>query len=145
MIEVDEAIKIVLTEIKKSPIISSILSLEEAKGHVISTDILCEKPFPEFPTSIMDGYAVFAPLSPGIYRVQSHIFAGDAVQQFDTTCISYITTGSRVPEGANAVVMVEDTELQQDGTVLISVEVKPNENIRAIGSDIRLSSYQLVS
>jgi hypothetical protein len=50
--------------------------------------------------------------------------------------ISYITTGSRVPDGANAVVKVEDTR-SEGGFVTIKVDVKDGENIRLVGSDIR--------
>lgn len=50
--------------------------------------------------------------------------------------ISYITTGSRVPDGANAVVKVEDTE-REDIFATIKVDVKDGENVRLVGSDIR--------
>lgn len=155
MIEVDEAIKIVLTQTQKLPSIR--LPLESSYGHIIAEDIIATQPFPSFLTSMMDGYAVCGPITPGNYSIQNRIFAGDETTPFDSgltlyqsnqpPCsfshvsiakISYITTGSQVPEGANSVVKVEDTEMvsKEEGIVSIQVEVKPGENIRTIGSDI---------
>ena len=46
--------------------------------HTSTLIILSLESFPLFPTSIMDGYAVFAPLDPGVYKVQDRVHAGSA-------------------------------------------------------------------
>jgi hypothetical protein len=57
--------------------------------------------------------------------------------------VSYITTGAQVPEGANSVVKVEDTTLENGNLVRITVDVNAGENVRQIGSDIRSPSLLL--
>lgn len=81
MIEVDEAIKMILSQIQKlTPVL---ISIHMCHGHIISEDIVASKPFPSFPTSMMDGYAVHGPLVAGKYQIQSRILAGDDKPEFD--------------------------------------------------------------
>jgi hypothetical protein len=67
------------------------------------------------------------------------LFSPSLPSQSQVDAVSYITTGSRVPEGANAVVKVEDTKRENEGLVMIKVDVKKGENVRLVGSDIRFS------
>jgi gephyrin len=90
------------------------------------------------------GYAVHAPLPPGQYPVQDRLLAGSAaVPVLEKDKIIYITTGSRVPEGANAVIKIEDTSKSDQpdgqGNVLVNTTVAMEDgvNIRAIGSDMK--------
>ena len=105
MLDVDEAIKIVLSTVEPLP--PAIVPLGESCGRIIANKIVASDPFPSFNTSIMDGYAVHGPLIAGSYPVQERLHAGSSVE---TTLgegnIIYITTGSRIPPGANAVVKV---------------------------------------
>jgi gephyrin len=137
-ISVEEAIRRVLQETK--PLATEELTLtSKLLGHVLAENLVAKEPFPNFPASIMDGYAVKAPLEPGTYQVVENVFAGDN-PNFELTSsqqISYITTGSQVPNGANAVVKVEDTEKLSNGQVKINVSVKVGTHIREIGSDIQ--------
>ena len=107
---------------------------------------------PPFNKSAMDGYAVIAtntqntsknnPLSLEVIATAS---AGDA-----TTCkISSgqtvaIATGARIPKGADAVVMVEDTDGDKK-TVKIFKEVKNGKNIITQGEDIKAGQLLLTS
>ncbi len=47
-----------------------------------------------------------------------------------------IMTGAAMPPGADAVVMVEETETTDDGSVLVRLEVKPGDSVREVGSDV---------
>lgn len=49
-----------------------------------------------------------------------------------------ITTGAPVPRGADAVIRVENTELAEDHVIIHQDDVAMGENIRPIGSDVRL-------
>ena len=70
-------------------------------------DVLALENFPPFQASIMDGYAVNAPLGPGLYKVRERIYAGDGeTLSLAEGEVAYITTGSKLPAGANAVVKV---------------------------------------
>jgi molybdopterin molybdotransferase len=81
MIEVDDAIKMVLTEVEKlDPVI---IPLNKCSGHFIAEDIIAQHPFPAFPTSMMDGYAVNGYCPAGTYQLQGRILAGDESGAFD--------------------------------------------------------------
>lgn len=125
---------------------------------IIFRDVIATENFPPFPASIMDGYAVKAPLQngkldlwnelmtqlsifiwfEGVYTIQEAIHAGTTpLGSLQDTNVSYITTGAMVPTGANAVVKVEDTVKIDSNTVQINVTVEAGSHIREIGSDIR--------
>lgn len=88
MIEVDEAIHLILINIQT--LSSTLLSISSCSSSYISKDIVSNSPFPSFPTSMMDGYVVKAPLKIGSYQIQNKIFAGDEVTPFDIS--NYLPT-----------------------------------------------------
>ena len=147
MINVEDAIVHVLQN--TSSISVEDVPLMDACGRIVASDVAANDPFPSFRASTMDGYAVFATLKPGIYPVQQRIHAGDVSKESDelkTGNILYITTGAMVPEGANAVIKIEDTSSVKgeansntavESKVEIMVEAQIGANIRQIGSDIR--------
>ena len=147
MINVEDAIVHVLQNTVALPLES--VPLMNACGRVVAVDVAARDPFPSFRASIMDGYAVCGNLEPGIYPVQQRIHAGDLLEKSEALrpgSIVYITTGAMVPEGANAVVKIEDTssvkgETATDGAnetrVEIAIRVTEGANIRQIGSDIQ--------
>ncbi|MCB0148716.1 MAG: molybdopterin molybdenumtransferase MoeA, partial [Caldilineaceae bacterium] len=68
-------------------------------------------PLPPFPASVKDGYAVVAADGPGIYPVIGEVTAGRMADfAMAPGSVAYITTGAPLPRGADAVVMVEETE-----------------------------------
>jgi molybdopterin biosynthesis enzyme len=117
MIEVDDAIAMILTQVDKlDPVL---IPINKCSGHIIAEDIIAQQPFPAFPTSMMDGYAVNGYLTAGIYQLQDRILAGDEGSRLNPGqeispfwsssalgMVSYITTGAQIPEGANSVVKV---------------------------------------
>ena len=123
----------------------------EACGRVVAREIRANDPFPPFRASIMDGYAVCGDLAPGVYTVQDlRLLAGvNAAEQplAGPESVAYITTGAMVPEGANAVVKIEDTSAvvgtsdeDKDPSkkrVQINVPVPAGSHIRQVGSDIQ--------
>jgi gephyrin len=144
-ISVEDAILSVLQNVV--PLSINSIPVTKSLGLTLSEDIVASASFPAFPASIMDGYAVRAPLTPGIYEIQETIHAGAVpTQQLKKGLyVSYITTGAMLPTGANAVVKIEDTELYyQDKSnkngksifVVIKVHVGIGTHIRQIGSDI---------
>ncbi len=77
----------------------------------------------------------------------SHARAG-AIQSLQPGTIARITTGAPLPDGADAIVMVEDTLLSSttdDGkeekeVEILTAEIKPGENVREVGSDVAAGS-----
>lgn len=143
MIEVDDAIKLIL-EISttcQSTNLIDITRIAESNCY-LAEDLYSIEDFPSFPASIMDGYAVHAPIESGIFEIEHHIHAGtNPMSQNTNSKVSYITTGAMLPQGTNAVVKIEDTESVSDQetnkSVRIAVSIQPGVNVRQIGSDIQ--------
>ncbi|CAB4492183.1 hypothetical protein RhiirA1_379788 [Rhizophagus irregularis] len=143
MITVDEALNIIANN---AEILGSITVPvnENLVGMVLAEDVYAKEPVPGYRASIVDGYAVVASDGPGIYPVVGVSIANvqsDAMQ-LKPGQITRITTGGPIPNGATAVVMVEDTSLVstsadglQEESVKIHVQARNNEWIREIGSD----------
>eukprot|EP01126_Amoeba_proteus_P000302 TRINITY_DN10097_c0_g2_i4.p1 TRINITY_DN10097_c0_g2~~TRINITY_DN10097_c0_g2_i4.p1 ORF type:complete len:293 (+),score=72.61 TRINITY_DN10097_c0_g2_i4:40-879(+) len=142
MLPVPVALEIVLENILPGSPIE--VPLESSLGLVLSDEIISEEPMPPFPASIMDGYAVQAKDCPGNLTVLGLASAGFvSPMKVGEGKIIQITTGSPIPEGADAVVMVEETELVEkleDGTQIVKINTSalPGQNIRTVGCDIQL-------
>ena len=132
----------------------TVVSIEDSLGHILASDVFAQQPFPPFPASVKDGYAVLASDGPGECVVLGPVTAGEiAASQVISGHVMRITTGAPVPQGADAVVQVEDTELLEsdDGgrtekRIKILTCPKPGQDIRPIGFDVNkgqqvLSAY----
>ncbi|KAJ3084135.1 hypothetical protein HDU99_003174 [Rhizoclosmatium hyalinum] len=118
---------------------------EALAGHILAEDVKALDPVPGYRASVVDGYAVISTDGPGVYPVAQVQYAGSNKESKATRLqpgtIARVTTGAMVPEGADAVVMVEDTELVESDSngeevqVRIIVSVRCKENIREIGQD----------
>src|SRR3979411_26422 len=118
--------------------------LMEARGRVLADEVRSDRDVPPFTNSAMDGYAVRAgdtsPASaaePVSLTVVGEMRAGVAppTSVRPSTALR-IMTGAFMPEGADAVVRVEDTQ-ERDGRVEIRVAIEPGTSVRHAGSDIR--------
>lgn len=132
----------------------TVVSIEDSLGHILASDVFAQEPFPPFPASVKDGYAVLASDGPGERVVLGPVTAGEiAASQVISGHVMRITTGAPVPQGADAVVQVEDTELLEsddDGRTEKRIKIltcpKPGQDIRPIGFDVNkgqqvLSAY----
>ena len=120
------------------------LGITEAEGSVLAEDITASRPLPPFDNSAMDGYALIAADTAGAakdapvtLRVTGEVAAGDTGAYAVTpgTCLR-ITTGAKLPGGADAIVPVEET----DGgiaQVAIRLAVEPGHAVRFSGGDAR--------
>ncbi|CAK4080941.1 unnamed protein product [Aphanomyces euteiches] len=141
MIPMQEAINTVLREAQ--PLLKTTVSLQEALGCVLAETVKAKEPLPPFRASVMDGYAVVASDGVGEFPLLSRVAAGDAPGlSTKPGYLSYVTTGSPVPDGADAVVKIEDTEAVlneagQEVAIKILHAVTPGTSIRPIGYDIQ--------
>src|SRR5512135_2315316 len=124
MISVRAALDIV---VRDPPLLGSeYIALPQALGRVLSDPVSASREIPPCRNAAMDGYAVRAadvatagPGTPARLRDLEVIGAGSVPGQTVTAgCATKIMTGSPMPEGADAVVRVEDTE-EQGGHVRI--------------------------
>lgn len=150
MIGVDEALETILSQILVLE--AEECGLLEAVDRVLAEDVTARGDIPPFDNSAMDGYAVVAadvqgasPESPVELEVLEDLAAGyvATVKVKPGTAIR-IMTGAPMPEGADAVVMVEYTQTA-GGKVRISRPVASSENVRYQGEDVRAGDVVLKS
>ena len=138
-LSVTNAQKCVLESVSKLDI--ERVRLEQALGRVLAEEVHANRDQPPYDVSAMDGYAVrSADLvnGPVLLTIIEDIKAGDMPSQtiFAGQC-SRIMTGAPLPEGADAVIRVEDTGLISGQKVQINVAVKPGNDIRLQGEGMR--------
>ncbi|XP_038071732.1 gephyrin-like isoform X2 [Patiria miniata] len=142
MISFEDAYSLVMA---KAPVLApESIKCKDALGYILASDVTAKQPLPPFRASIKDGYAVISSDGPGPRRVLSDSLAGQLPKsELIPGYVIRITTGAPVPDGADAVVEVEQTELlkESDGgeielEVNILQAVKPGQDIRPIGLDI---------
>jgi len=138
--------KLILNEVKRLPI--ERVPLLEAWGRRLGEPIVAAHPLPPFRRSGMDGYAVCAadlveasPERPAVLTVLESLPSG-VVPRYPVTQghASRIMTGGMLPDGADAVVMLEMTAVsEREGkpVVMIGKHVPSGSNIAAIGCEIQ--------
>jgi molybdenum cofactor synthesis domain-containing protein len=123
------------------------VDLRDALGLVLAEQVTAPEAVPPFPNTAMDGYAVRAVDTTGAaegapvrLRVVGELAAGHAptVAVGDGEAIR-IMTGAPMPDGADAIVMVERTERDADSDgdgVLVTLAVEPGLHVRRAGGDL---------
>jgi molybdopterin molybdotransferase len=115
--------------------------LEEAAGRVTAAPALAAVDLPPFPSSAMDGYAVRAedcPASlPVVFRIAAGLPSPEPLRPGEAMAIS---TGGVVPDGADAVVPIEDVVEPDNQTVEIPHAVVRGANVRPRGGDLGAGS-----
>ncbi|GAA4877216.1 molybdopterin molybdotransferase MoeA [Serinicoccus chungangensis] len=142
MRSVDEHLDAVLAQI--DPVAAVTLPVRRTLGLVTTADVRSLADLPRFDNSSMDGYAVrradlegASPESPVVLPVTGDVAAGDqARHEMVPGQVWRIMTGAQMPEGADAVVKVEDTDGHPREPQL---RVQPEEgaHVRRAGEDIR--------
>lgn len=124
------------------------MTLEEGAGRVLAAAVSAPMDLPPFDRSAMDGYAVRAAevASPGArLRYVGDVPAGSVYTgTLGAGQLLGISTGAQIPDGADAVVMVEDTERAGDD-VIVGVALSAGDNIRRRGEDIAAGSQLLAA
>ncbi|MFC2070323.1 gephyrin-like molybdotransferase Glp [Chloroflexota bacterium] len=139
----EQALKVVNESIE--PITrTEVIGIDDAAGRVLAGDIVATQNTPPFNRGAMDGYAVKAEDTSGagketpiVLEMVGELHAGDTpgIAVGSGQCIQ-IATGAMMPEGADAVVMVEDTD-RDSGKIKIYREVGFHTDVGEMGADIR--------
>jgi molybdopterin molybdotransferase len=119
-----------------------------ARGLVLAEDVVAAESVPPFTNTAMDGYAVIAAdtvAAPVQLPVVAEVAAGHpAPRALQPGEAMRIFTGAPMPDGADAVVMVERTERLDDGArVAISVPASIGDHIRPRGDDVQAGDVVL--
>lgn len=120
------------------------VALRDARGRVLAHDVTAPGDVPPFARAAMDGYAVRSADTaratrdtPVRLRRVETIYTGQMpVQMVSAGVCSEVATGAPMPDGADAVVMVEETAADGD-TISVFAAPTPGQNIGRQGQDIR--------
>ncbi len=119
---------------------SSTVDVDDCVGRVTAEDAVAREPIPPFDNSAMDGYAIIASDTVGApvtLRVNEDVAAGSVPTiTVKPGTATRIMTGAPMPQGADSVVPVEDTESPTGDEVTIHVVIGATANVRPRGGDM---------
>jgi molybdopterin molybdotransferase len=137
-ISIEEARRLVLAQVARLE--GEEIALADALGRVLAQDAVAPTDLPPFHSSGMDGFAVIATDTddaPVALKIIGEARAGALAQApVEHGTAIRVSTGAVVPEGADAVVRQELTEVE-DGAVIVNEEVRAGNDVRYAGEDIR--------
>lgn len=121
------------------------VALQDALCRILAEDVVAPDALPPFDRSAMDGYALrakdtfgAAEGSPALLEVWGEVKMGErpSIEVRDGGVVQ-ISTGGMLPEEANAVVMVEHTQVIDERTIQVFRAVAPGENVIQRGEDLK--------
>lgn len=133
----------------QAPKLSESLAVTQALGRVLAQAPLSPIDLPAFVRSSMDGYAIRAsdsygatPSLPAYVRVVGKVNMGEISSLvLERGQAAEIATGAMLPQGADAVVMIEQTQrVPNSDEIELLHAVAPNENLVQVGEDVRQGS-----
>lgn len=123
----------------------------EALGRVLAVDIRAPHALPPFPRSSVDGYAVRAADTfgasaslPAYLSVAGEVLMGTLTTlALDRGRAALVHTGGMIPAGADAVVMVEDTQVARPDEIEVLKPTAPGQNVLQLGEDVQTGEIVL--
>eukprot|EP00758_Cryptobia_borreli_P007301 Tbor_TRINITY_DN5278_c0_g1::TRINITY_DN5278_c0_g1_i1::g.16301::m.16301/K15376/GPHN; gephyrin len=145
MVSMNDAIQVIAEECERRRKIILTRDMNIIRNTTLDSDLISSINMPPFRASVKDGYAVISADGSGEYPVVSAYTAGSVLQKgfmLKRGEICRVSTGGPVPDGADAVVQVEDTELidtngEEELIVRVSRSVPVGNDIRPIGCDTK--------
>ena len=120
------------------------IGLDDSVGRVLAASIVADRDVPPFDRGAMDGYAVIAENTFGASRMNPRLV--QCIETVHTGSVpsktiepgqcTQIATGAPMPGGADAVVMVEETDQRDGNEVAIFTPVYPNQHVGRRAADI---------
>lgn len=141
----EEAREKLLAAAGKKPIKTERVDFAKSLGRVLAEDVRAAENVPDFHKSTVDGYAVIAADTQGVTEsipvfldVIEEVEMGKApVCKVTSGQAVYVPTGGMLPEGADAMVMVEYCESFDARSIAVYDAVSPGRNVIAAGEDLR--------
>ena len=126
------------------PLPGEVVSTENSLDRVLTSTIYSPANLPSFPRSTMDGYAVRAsdtfgatPNLPSYLAIVGEITMGsEASITLNNAQSALIHTGGMLPDNADAVVMIENTQPSKEDEIEILKAVAVGENVLNVGEDV---------
>lgn len=149
--KIEEARRIFYEALPPTLLPSESVLVNKSLNRILAEDVRAETSVPSFAKSAMDGFAVVAedtfgssPTNPSLLKLIGESRIGESpttlLHKGETAAIA---TGAPLPQGANAVVMIENTKRLDTGDVEIHSPVAPGENVAQVGEDVRQGTVVL--
>ena len=140
----DEARILLLSYLSQPITDSEVINVFSALGRILAEDIIAPHPLPNFQRSTVDGYAVRASDThgasdslPAYLNLIGEVPMGDAPTfEISAGQCALIHTGGMLPNGTDAVVMLEYVQSAQKNEIEIFRAVAEGENVIGIGEDV---------
>ena len=118
---------------------------QEALGRILADDLRAPHALPPFSRSAVDGYAVRAADTygasaslPAYLRLAGEVLMGKVTKlEVAQGTAALVHTGGMIPSGADAVVMVEDTQVARPGEIEVLRPAALGENVLQLGEDVQ--------
>ena len=144
LLSIDEVKSILAKNYVPKPVGTEIVSISEAYNRVLADAVVSPYDIPPFDRSTVDGYVVKAADTfgaeenhPTTLELVGKVNVGETPKvKVGKGTLAEIVTGAPIPEGADAVVMIEYTA-RRGNSILIRQAVSTSENLMKAGSDIR--------
>ncbi|MBA4371664.1 MAG: molybdopterin molybdenumtransferase MoeA [Thermodesulfovibrio sp.] len=151
IITAEKALDLVLQGLPERAIPVAVLELDEALGRILAADIVAAEDLPPFARSTVDGFAVKAAdtfgasdTMPAYLDLDGEVFMGQAADMvLHKGCAVKIPTGGMLPEGADAVVMLEHVQAVDTVMLEIMKTAGPGANVIQPGEDAMKGSTVL--
>src|SRR5919197_3405802 len=135
MVSVPDALQAILD--RADALGTETVDLRQARGRTLAEDVLADQDLPGLPRSSVDGYAIRSDDPSAVFDVLEEVTAGRlAHAQVQPGTAVRIMTGGTLPEGADAVVMVEDVEENPVGRAVLNHRPRRGENVHPPGMDL---------
>jgi putative molybdopterin biosynthesis protein len=128
-VSLQEARKIILEAVREAefPRVAQIPT-QEGLGFVLAQDVYSRRNVPHYAASAVDGYGLVAAETAGATPA--------TVVRLSPDRFLWVNTGGPLPDWCDAVVMVEDVSLAENGDLLLSKSLPPGANVRPVGEDV---------
>lgn len=147
----ESARKKILERFGGKPLATRCIPMEQALGQTLAEDLVSKESVPSFRRSTVDGFAVKAKDTygaaenmPVFLDILEDVPMGvPAVTTISNGCCAYVPTGGMIPEGADAMVMLEYTEMLDSQSIAVYSPVSIGNNVVDIGEDMPESTLFL--
>ncbi len=143
LVRLEEVESVISKYLSLKPLGTEVVPITESLGRVLAEDVYSPIDYPPFDRSVVDGFAVRAEdtygadeESPIKLRIKGSVGVGEAPKiEVGPGEAVEVATGSPIPKGANAVVMIEYTS-QLGNELLVYKAVAPGDGVATAASDI---------
>jgi molybdopterin molybdotransferase len=133
---IEEAKRLFFNSLKVGRTKAVVVSVQDALNRVLAEDLIAEEDLPRFVRSAVDGYAVKAEDTFGVSQFKPKTLRLTSASEVKNGEAKQVWTGTPIPKGADAVLMLENVKLVSDGEIEVWTAITPGENVSKRGEDV---------